>query len=411
MDINFKMKKSFLYGLILLVLACTSTVSAEIEFAPYYNYSFVEGASMSPAGDLGFLVALSNDIGVIVKPLERHSFIGFYSIKYQGPGLKRQEGREFSERYLDHLFVVRHHYYIDKITVLKSQFDVIMEKRRSGTNETWETGLYNFNRYGGSVGLEREISKDVSLAGTFKYHFMTFPNYTDMLEELRSGADPSASEGKQNNHIVELGGKVIYKKYNKVDFNISQQFYTKQKVAANTVQSNGSYYKQEKQRDLTVNVNISREQALSRISVLNPELTLIHKNSNQNYQHFAEVTSTAPVSFHSDYNDYIDISLAVPLTFALTPTGKWSLVLDPDFSYKIYLKREPRDEDGEFIEGKRQSRLLGIYTIGFRNQIGESSSSMMFFTYQKQTSNMEFEKYLPYNYSAFSLGIKFQMEY
>ncbi len=399
------MMKNKLIILISIALFVSGTALAQIEFAPYYNYRFAEGISVSPEGDMGFLINLSNDIGMIIKPFPNHSFIGFYSLKYQGPGLKRQEGRDFSERYLDHLFVGRHHCNIKGI-VVKSQFDVLIEGRRAGTNETWESGLYNFNRYGGSTSLSKKLW-EIDWRGSFGYHFMTFPNYTDMLAELRSGADPSASEGKQNNHIITLGAKGIYKN-NTAALNITQQLYTKQKVAVDTVQGDGSYYSSEKQKDMTVNLAASREQTLSKKTVINPGLTFIYKNSNQNYQHFAEVTSTAPVSFHPDYNDYTDIIIGVPVTLALS--RKWSFLFSPEISYKNYLKRAIRDKYGNFLN-KKQSRVLGIYTIGFRNQIGESSSSMLFFTLQKQSSNMKFERYLPYNYSGFSVGLKFQMEY
>lgn len=284
---------------------------------------------------------------------------------------------------------------------------MLFESRRSGTNETWESGLYNFNRYGGSTSLGRKI-RGIDLTVSLKYHYMVFPNYTDMLAELRSGADATVSEGKQNHHIIQLGAKGIYKN-NRGRINISQQLYTKQQVAVNTVQDDGSYYSSDRQKDMTITLAGSRTQTLSGKAALVPRLGFIYKNSNQNYQHFAEATSTSPVSFHPDYNDYIDITVGVPFTFALS--RKWSFLFSPEISYKRYLSRNPREIDGDFDYGRNQSRLLGIYTIGFRNQIGESSSSMLFFTYQKQTSNMKFERYIPYNYTGFHTGFKFQMEY
>ncbi|MFC2062159.1 hypothetical protein ACFLUV_06575 [Elusimicrobiota bacterium] len=399
-------KKRFSLLLVILV-ACCAAVPAKVDFAPYYNYQFAEGVSISPSGDLGFLVNLSNDIGLILKPFKGHSLISFYSVKYQGPGLKRQEGREFSERYLDHIFVGRHHWEMFGGITLKSQFDVLLEGRRSGSNENWENGLYNFNRYGGSSSLNKMLG-EIDFTGTFKYHYMVFPNYTDMLAEIRSGADPSASEGKQNHHIINIGGKVVYEN-NSAQLFVMEQLYTKQKVAVDEVQDDGTYYSSKKQKDMTISLEGSREQAISDSSIINPGFTFTLKDSNQNYQHFAEATSTAPVSFHSDYNDYMDISVGTPFTLGLSK--KWAFLLSPEISYKTYSKREPRDIDGNFIDGKKQARTLTIVTVGFKNQIGESSSSMLFFTLQNQSSNMKFERYLPYNYSGYSVGFKFQMEY
>jgi hypothetical protein len=394
------------YISIALFLLVSGLVNARMQFVPYYNYQFIEGVSVSPEGDTGFTVSLSNDIGAIFKPINAHSFIGFYSLKYQGPGLKKQEGQEFSERFLDHLFVGRHHWEIGGGITLKSQIDFLLEARRSGTNEDWENGLYNFNRYGGNTALNRELF-GIDFTGTFKYHFMSFPNYTDMLAELRSGADPSVSEGKQNHHISGISIKGIYKK-NAAWLDIATQLYTKQNVAVNTVQSNGTFYSSDKQKDMNITIGASHMEALSRKSVINPSLEFSMKNSNQNYQHFAEVTSTAPVSFHADYNDYVNIVFDCPFSLALS--RKWTLMLSPEFNYKKYSSRTTRDDLGIFTDEK-QSRLLSIFMVGFKKQIGESSSSMLFCTIQSQSSNMDFERYVSYNYTGFTAGFKFQMEY
>jgi len=401
------MIKKLIYFYTVLFFLGSSQVFSGIEFVPYYNYQFIEGISMSPEGKYGFLVNLSNDIGTIIKPFEKHSFIGFYSIKYQGPGLKKQEGREFSERYLDHLFVARHHWDLGGGIKLKNQLDIMMEARRSGANETWSNGLYNFNRYGGSSYLNKKFG-DIDFDGFFKYHFMTFPNYTDLLDELQEGADPSASEGKQNSHIFEIGGQGSRGK-NTVSISMIEQIYTQQKVVVEQVQEDGTYYSDKKQNDISFTLSGKRKEILSERSVVYPEVSFLYKNSNQNYQHFETVTDTVAVHYIENYYDYYDVALSVPVTLALSE--KWSFIFSPEISYKAYLNREPRDESGNFLEGKKQSRVLGIYTAGFKNQIGESSSSMLFFTYQNQSSNMEYERYISYNYSGFSLGFKFQMEY
>ncbi len=236
---------------------------------------------------------------------------------------------------------------------------------------------------------------------------MTFPNYTDMLAELRAGADASASEGKQNHHIVELGAKGKYEN-NTARLFITQQLYTKQEIAVNTVQSDGSYYSSDKQNDLTIALSASREQKLSGKALIDPEISFTYKNSNQNYQHFEEQTSTVPVSFHADYYDYTNVAIGVPFVF--TFTEKWAFLFNPQISLKTYTKRPSRNAAGDFLS-KKMNRVLSIYTVGVRNRIGESSSSMLFLTYQKQTSNMQYEQYVPYNYFGYSIGLKFQMEY
>ncbi len=377
-----------------------------LELAPYYNYQLGQGVSVSPDGDWGFMANLSNEIGVIARPIDDHSIMGYYSLSYQGPGLKQQEGRDFRERYLNHVFVGRHHWHMRDMT-LKTQFSVMMERRRAGTNESWESGLYNFNRYGGSTTMERELL-GIDSAVTVGYHYVTFPNYSDLLAEIRAGADASGTEGTQNNHSIRLAYSADISGA-RFGISLNPLFYTRQKVAVDKVQKDGSFYSDTLQRDMVINAYGRGAVMLTNRIVSEPGAEITFRSSNQNYQHFEFLSSTAPMSFHENFFNYIEPSLTMPVS---TYIGRdWTFFLSPRLSWRLYSSREPRDKDGKFIKGERQNRTLFVNTAGFRKQTGESSATSLFFTYQTQSSNMEFERYLPYNYSGFSMGLRFQMEY
>ena len=397
---------------VLLTLSAVFLISltgASAELVPYYNYLLTQGVSVSPEGDLGFLITLSNDIGTIYKPLDNHTFIGYYSLMYQGPGLKRQEGREFRERYLNHVFAGRHHWDIGDITI-KNQLSILMERRRSGTNETWESGLYNFNRFGGSSAATTKlwgIESTLSLG----YHFLSFPNYSDLLAELRGGADASDTSGTQNHHSIRVAYTGTVGR-NTFWLSLNPLLYTKQRVAVDEAQADGTFYSSTKQREMVYNLGAKKALRLTGALSAAPEVDLTIRVSNQNYLHYDDVTSTSPASvnpFHEKFFNYVEPSLSLPMSVTLGRA--WSYFLNPSWSYRVYTNRAPRNSEGEFIEGEKQNRLLGIYTTGFRRQTGESSATVFFFTFQNQSSNMKFERYIPYNYSGLSAGIRFQMEY
>ena len=393
--------------IVFLIIAVITTIKVSaLELAPYYNYQLGQGVSVSPEGDLGFLVNLSKDIGAIASPWENQSIMGYYSMQYQGPGLKQQEGREFRERYLNHVFVSRHHWDLGDMT-LKTQIGILMERRRSGTNETWASGLYNFNRYGGHTSLEKkilEIDSTVSLG----YHYVTFPNYTDMLAEIRAGADASGTAGTQNHHSLRVSytGNIQPLKF---WLSLNPLFFTRQKVASDKVQKDGSFYSDTRQREIIINTGASYRESLTQKIEIVPELDITFRFSNQNYQHFMDMTSTSPVSFHEGFFNYIEPSISLPLSISLS--RDLTYFFSPRMNFRFYTSRNPRDKDGSFIDDEKQNRILGVYTTGFRKQTGESSATTLFFTYQNQSSNMNFERYLPYNYSGISLGLRFQMEY
>lgn len=385
-----------------------SGVLEALEVVPYYNYQFTQGVSVSPEGNTGYMLNLSNDIGTIIKPFDNHAFIAFYGLNYQGPGLKEQEGRAFRERYMNHMFVGRHNWTLGDM-LLSNQVSLLLERRRSGTNETWESGLYNFNRIGGTSSLSLEligIPSTISLG----YHFLEFPNYTDLLAELRGGADASDTSGTQNHHSIRLAYNGRIGK-NSFWFSLNPMLYTRQKIAVEDVQSDGTYYSSDKQRELSMTAGYRRDERFTEAFSISPSVSLTLRTSNQNYQHFEDVTSTVPVQggFYEKFFNYIEPSISIPLYLRFTPT--WTYFINPSVSYRGYTNRPPRDSEGEFLEGEQQHRLLNIVTTGFRKQTGESSSTVFFFTWQNQSSNMEFERYATYNYNGFSGGIRFQMEY
>ena len=47
------------------------------DIVPYYNFQLTEGVFVPSRGDWAFSVDLLNNIGVIVRPVSRHSVVGF----------------------------------------------------------------------------------------------------------------------------------------------------------------------------------------------------------------------------------------------------------------------------------------------------------------------------------------------
>ncbi len=78
----------------------------------------------------------------------------------------------------------------------------------------------------------------------------------------------------------------------------------------------------------------------------------------------------------------------------------------------LYLSREPRNKDNNFIEGEKQKNQLLLYSLVYTSQSQDQHRKVsLFYTYQQQTSNMKFEKYYPYNYSGHYFGLKFSYSY
>jgi hypothetical protein len=384
------------------------SASAEVKIAPYYSLQFAEGAAIPTKGDWMFAINLASDMGLIVQPSETHRFIGFYEIKYDGPGLRRQEGEKFTDRAMDHVIVLRHHYKLNEEYTLKSQIDYMTEYKRTGTNEIWGSGLYDFNRYGGALTLERKLTPAFSAAMTQQYHYMEFPNYTDLLAEFQAGGESSeSSTGKQNHHLYQTDLALRYRQ-TKFSVNYVLMAYTKQKVVAETVQTDKTYYSGTLQRDAVLSFSIEHDRNFWNRLLVSPQGTVRLKSSNQNYQHFAVATSSVPVRYIGSYYDYNEFSVALPCSVVLNK--RWDFFFNPEWDWKMYLNRPPRDADNTFLDGTQRNDMV-IVSVGFTLKPNDITRTSFFYTYQGQSSNMKFEKYLPYNYSAHFFGVSFNYTY
>ena len=391
-----------------VIFASASAVAADLKIAPYYSLSFTEGITVPNKGNWMFSANLVNDLGLIVQPSEKHRIIGFYELKYTGPGFRKQEGEKFSDRAMDHIMVLRHHYNFMPEYTLKTQFDYMTEYKRTGTNEVWCSGLYDFNRAGGSLGLERKINADLKATAQLQYHFLSFPNYTDLLSEFQTGGeDAEASTGKQNHGIIQAGLKATYKDING-GLDVSMLNYQKQKVITDSIQADGTYYSAELQKDMTIAFSADYTRKLWDLLVLTPSLGYKIKTSNQNYQHFTVATSTVPVKYIGKYYDYQELSIVIPVSVMLG--SRWEYFFNTEWDWRFYSARPPRDMENNFVDGTQGNSLM-IVSTGFTLKPNEVTRTVFYYGYQSQTSNMKFEKYLPYNYDGHSFGISFNYSY
>jgi len=389
------------------MLISAAAMAQGVRFAPYYNFQLTEGLSMPSRGNMNFDLNLLNDIGLLARIDEAHSILGFYEIKYTGPGIKRQEGEQFTDRTLDHMFVLRHTWNSPWDLKVKTQVDYWKDFRRSGTNEIWGKGLYDFDRIGGLVGVEK-ILGEFKVGGSFQYHSMIFPNYTDLVSELKvtEGGTVESSTGKQDHALVQLGATGEWKEA-RLSLDYTMQNYFKQKVIASDVQPDGTFYTGNLQQDKIFTARLSKDFSWGILSV-SPELTFGSRSSNQNYQHFENVTSTVSAGYYPDYYSYSQTDISIPV--ALRLGAKWEFFTGWEQETKSYASRPARDADGNFLPDK-QSNVSQFISAGFNYHPNDVTTTTFYYVSQNSSSNMKFEKYFPYNFTAASYGIRFSYQY
>jgi hypothetical protein len=388
---------------------------AKVEIAPYSSINFSEGLSMPSLGASLLSTNLSAELGTVVKPHEKHNFFGLYSLRYDGPGFKKQDGRQFTERSLDHIFILQHQYAINDRFSLKERLSYMKEFYRSGANEAFGQGLYDFNRTGlfvsfgvnGVPEIHSEFFEDVTAEASLSYDTLVFPNYTDLLKEFQISQGQATTEsatGKQDQSVYQIG-LTLKKQSIHVTLKDSIQSYIKQKV----IGTNGAY------GGTLQNDNVLSLEAQTRIKAIKnvvsfaPGFKFNLKTSNQNYLYFKTLSvSTQTFTFLGNYYDYNEYNLVTELDFYLTKNK--TLFLIPEFNWKFYTVRPAMDANYNILPEK-QSVFLTLYTLGYQVKWNEVSTFTLYYALQQQSSTMKFEKYVPYNYSGNYFGMTFGFSY
>ncbi len=410
------MKKLAVLGAV-ITLFTVSTSYAKLVLRPIYSLDFAENTCLfnrDITSKLAFLSPnLANNLGLVIQPNKEHTVLVLYQLKYSGAGVKMmtkqpQEAIEFTDRNMDHFVFLQYSWQIMPMFTLKSRLNYMNEFYRSGSNEVWGTGKYDFIRPG------LDIKLDVNLLGWkfipgIQYGSMSFPNNVDLLKSQQAGGAQAEKAGGMNDQIytqISVGTeKQVFQKVSPFKLNLlfDNKPYVRQKVVA----FDGTYGNT-LQLDNTVSVNTSIDLPVANF-VFSPSLSLRTNASNQNY--LFPPTKPGDMStarFISKYYDYNQYSGEVEMTWNITPTNE--LVFCPNYVYKIYPSRIPRDTKNAFIESEKQYNQFLFLTLTYGVRWNPTSKWYFTYTYATANSNMKYEV-VPYNYSAHYFEMKFAFSY
>ncbi|MEK6544690.1 MAG: hypothetical protein AABZ44_09685, partial [Elusimicrobiota bacterium] len=270
--------------------------------------------------------------GGLYKLHDKLSLFAMYGLNYEGPGLARSEGRLFSERAIKHSFLFEPSLELGPGR-LRTKLFYITEDRRSGTNEIWGKGLYDYDSLGFSVGYEKTIF-DWSVFPYVRWMDMKFPNYTDLLREFEQGGLTAEIAGGQIDQILTAYGVALTKRPYIIEISYSLSDFDRESV----VESNG-VYGSNLQKDSTLDASLSGEVTLWRF-VLMPKGAYRQKRSNQNYMRFAYFGDPAPVFVPKNY-DFNEYSVGGQLHLKVTLTK--SIFGSLDLNDRTYTDRPPRN--------------------------------------------------------------------
>lgn len=386
-------------------------------FTPYFNMNLAESLYIPSQGEFFSGGAINTQVGLLARMAQRHNLFGLYNFRYLGPAFQPQDGKQFSERSLDHAFNLEYRWQLDEHFRLRPGYASSRGYRRTGVNEAWESGLYNMNSSGWQLAADYLFGlggKNATLTAQYLYRALEFPNYTDLLREFQNaGAASELSGGLQNQKLRQLALRGYWNNFT-AGASFSRIGYDNQTV----VESNGQYgtAKQEDQ-SITVDAGLNRKLWIFEAS---PSLSYTCFSSNQNFLRFkyfgapSDLSTlgdgSSDVTFISDAYSYKEIALDLPLFINLGLDSNWALNGGWSLTRRTYDSRPPRDADNNYLSGKQESTLSRFYA-GVRKHINEIADLSLLYSLVFASSNNKYEKYLPYNYTGQSLGIAYNLAF
>ncbi|MFC1522799.1 hypothetical protein ACFL6Y_10360 [Elusimicrobiota bacterium] len=371
-------------------------------FTPYYQFEFSEGMSVPSKGDFFANHMVDTKIGGQWRVSDRTALFGLYNLSYEGPGLIRSEGRLFSERAIKHSFLIQPSIKLEPIGNIKAKVFSIVEKRRSGTNEVWGEGLYDYKALGIALTLDRKLL-GLMFSPFIGYTDMDFPNYTDLLREFEtSGLTAEIAGGLMDQRIITAGFS-IGKGKTRIGAGLTIQDYQKEKVVGS-----GGTYENENQKDSTLDINANTELVFLSRFLLFPRFSQSYNRSNQNYLRFAYFGDPAPAFVEKNY-DYDETSLGGTLLFSLTRKPTKFLYTSSDWNWRKYSRREPRDAEGVYAKSEHQKTLWATTSFGYRWKSTAYTTWTLAYSFIFSSSNMKYESFIPYNYTGHMIGMYFSV--
>lgn len=384
----------------------------ESPLTPFYEFELTESFSIPSLGNFFFGSNIGTTLGARYTLSPEHSLFGVYNLAYVGPGLRSEESREFGDRTMDHQVGLGHQWQFSPKYQFNTRLSYLGEFRRSGSNEPFGAGLYDFSSFGLSETVRMVATPQLLVGLTFSYASVGFPNYTDLLTEFQlAGTSAEISGGLQDYNRFTISPDVTFGRDGRAWLSWTQQDFTDAKVLTDAVNVQGTY-SNETQLDVIYEVGASWTFPLFGPSAgvsTAPMWRLNIKKSNQNFLRFEEFGDINP-DFIKDNYSYVSTDLTLPLRWT-SKSGRMFFFY-PTWIYRSFSSRPPRSSvTGDYLFGEKQWNQTWLLTLGTSWPAYKFARWTFAYTYHNQQSNNHFERFLPYNFSGHILSSSLSLTY
>lgn len=387
------MRKIYLFILFIFLF------SLPLPAALLFNLGIEEGAFYM-SENVYFINNIVSDLAYIQPLGPKISLIGYYQMKYSGPGIGDSAETKFSERSQDHYFMLKPIIKLDKNFVVKPVLSFFKEFFKFGKNEEWGEGLYDYNKY--EAGAEVVwLSPGFPVSVTGRYQSFKYPNYSDLLTLYLTGFSKEEPQEDYNNIMLgaHAGEIVVGKSFliaGGYDINLSS--YVQKKV----LQADG--YSGSANQKITSHLISILPQFKTGIFLFGLGFSYDLNDSNQNYIFGYDPTH---ITWLENYYSYATINLKPSVTLLFGKEHYLSFV----FSYfsKNYESRPAQDTAGNYLAETMNIRSLSA-GLAYRVKLSKYFSMTPSYMLAHSTSNNKYQQAVSYNYDAhvLTLGLNYQ---
>ncbi|MCB4755417.1 MAG: hypothetical protein LHV69_00455 [Elusimicrobia bacterium] len=281
---------------------------------------------------------------------------------------------------------------------------------RETSDEKWNKGLYDYRIYNGGLELERQWSKNLSLAGGYDFSYLQFPNYSS-LESDQSGdlAREYAGDHVLNEYIHLVSLRSVTPFYwgvrNRISLIYSPRSYTDQHVAKAT-----GLLGSEKREDtfLGGTLDVERSFRTSQNTTLFGSLQYGYSQLGSNQNHY----DARQTMFIGDFYNYAQNQVGLQLTLAVGRSEAGPMAFETGYIYsrRDYSDRPKQDADGAYLTDKVYITETYL-NLGFSYPLSKNFRLRAISNFGRSKSNNEYETLYRYNYSNANYQFGFVYDY
>jgi len=405
------MNQAKIFVMVCLCLVC-GIAEAEVSMAPYYYLNTGEALVITPgetAPTYSFSTSIWGDFSALIKINERLSFIPFYELVYQGPGLSMEtkEGANFQQQSQEHALFLKGSYKLRENLNLNAKAEYTLSLTRTGTNEKWQNGLYNLYSWGIDLYPEIAIKNTVLKSG---YYFVdcTYPNYLSLLGMIdKSLAIP------QQDHVRN---KIYLKGESYLPGNVYLEYspsYTLKNYKSQRIIDESGVETGPLQQDGILEIGLKLSLPKLKYPPIPGLVFIIATNytwyySNQNSIQTGETGTIIPDTWMQYFYDYNQIQVTPQIYYTFPNNIRLTLFFD--YSLKYYAARPPRNADGIWLMNEKEFDIVRTLTLGTSFPMGKFSLGLTYI-YTSAVSNMKYERYYKYTYEVQTIKLDYTFEY